>query len=100
MIRRRFLDHLAGMLGGLVGLGGEPRSAVAPVSCPDCGRPSLPRRRHEDATEYVCLDCAVQGQWPLAAYMFTRKANDPNYFAFFPAAIDALLVPGTKARNF
>jgi len=91
MLRRSFLHRLAGIVGGVVGIGGARGRAEVLVACPECGRPALPRRRYEEATEYVCLDCAARGEWPLAAYTFTRKANDPNYYCFFPADIDAMM---------
>ena len=91
MMRRSFFHRLAGLLGGVVGLGVESPRTEVPVRCQYCGTPALPRRRHGDATEYVCLQCAWQGTWPLAAYAFTRKANDPTYYVFFPPDIDAML---------
>jgi hypothetical protein len=74
------------MVAGLVGLdlGSEKASAVA---CPNCGNPAMPRRSCKDATEYACFGCPDAGELPLGAFMFTRKANDPNYYAFFPADI-------------
>jgi hypothetical protein len=88
MFRRDFLCRLAGMLGGLVGLGVEGLGADVRVTCPYCGNPSMPRRRCKDATEYVCFKCPDVGELPLGAFMFTRKANDPNYYAFFPPDVE------------
>jgi len=95
MIRRSFLGLLAGTLGAVVSPSVQSISSEVPVSCPECGRPSMPRRRYKDATEYVCLNCAANGELPLAAYTFTRKANDPGYYCFFPADIEAAMVPHT-----
>src|SRR5215472_2636713 len=91
MLRRDFLCRLAGMLGGLVGLGVEGVMADVSVSCPDCGKPAMPRRRCKDATEYACTKCGRE--LPLGAFMFTLKANDPRYYAFFPPDIDKMFRP-------
>ena len=99
MIRRNFLKSFAGVLGGFVGFGIGSTRADVPVSCPYCGSPSIPRRRYLDATEYVCLDCASKGDIPLIAYSFTRKANDPDYYVFFPADIDRMF-RDTPGSNF
>jgi hypothetical protein len=56
----------------------------------------MPRRHYKGATEYVCLNCAAEGALPLVAYMFTRKPNDPNYYCFFPADIEAAMSPDLK----
>jgi hypothetical protein len=78
------------MLGGLVGLGVGGVMAEDSVPCPDCGKPALPRRRCKGATEYACTECGRE--LPLGAFIFTLKANDPNYYAFFPEDIERMFV--------
>jgi predicted RNA-binding Zn-ribbon protein involved in translation (DUF1610 family) len=96
MLRRSFLCRFVGILGGFIGLGVESVMADVPVPCPECGKASMPRRQYKNATEYVCLNCAANGDLPLIAYTFTRKGNDPNYYAFFPADIEAAFRPSRR----
>jgi predicted RNA-binding Zn-ribbon protein involved in translation (DUF1610 family) len=88
MLRRSFLCRLAGMLGGLVGLGVEGVMADVSVPCPDCGKPAIPRRRYKNATEYACTQCGRE--LPLGAFIFTLKDNDPRCYAFFPLDIEKM----------
>src|SRR5262245_319079 len=96
MLRRSFLFRLIGMLGGLVGLGGERAKADISVPCPDCGKPARARRRYKDATEYACTECGRD--LPLGAFMFTLKDNDPRYYAFFPLDIEKMFRPDVRGR--
>ena len=96
MFRRNFLFRLIGMLGGLVGLGGERAKAGNSVPCPDCGKPARPRRRYKDATEYACTECGKD--LPLGAFMFTLRDNDPRHYAFFPLDIEKMFRPDVPFR--
>jgi hypothetical protein len=82
------------MLGGLVGLGFGGVMAEDSVPCPECGKPAVPRRWCKGATEYACSECGRN--LPLGALIFTLKVNDPNYYVFFPADVDRMIIDSNE----